>query len=673
MEKTNLQRKASYYDRVIKEAKESKHSELYKGVCVALEPLVALSNELKDPGRKMTTEQYESLLANYNAALLKCKEYMDKKEEFTSFEKDRMNIIQELGSVLYKDMKALRACDPLQPGSLSEVMEKSRTYTVEIKRSDIKKVGNVLSSRIPLKIEGGKKGFFSPKKVFNQDKKWEEQILKHEETLGSFSEKCRKRLDMLKTNDTMQQCIGQWCPDPGSPKYNETTDMCLANVAFFLGMADNLDKAEELLEQNVKVYNQLYDFAMDIAYVAREENIMQRAGIAKNADITSRNCALTDVARLLGCGNLVANSTPMKVLIDGEEVEGVFMEAAEGSDIGSIKEDDLILKARANAFDNPQVYEQLADLQVLDFICGNVDRHQGNMIYQFQKGKGSKITLAGIKGIDNDCSFGTPEIKDKKIMHMVNPEDMRFISRRMANVLESITKEMIQTELMNSQLSEKEIDAVWNRLEQVREALRLEKIEVKDINEWGDYKLSKDNVKNENYFNYMQTVQSLCDDRDFEAEKGKNEIHYAKGKQNDPLVMVSKLSEITKLKEMMEKSKALVYNSSEYNAMKKRFEKIETLTKEMKEKYTDKKLEVPVELANDLKDAYVDLIEKTDKYVELKKLVPSTERGKQRIAFATKLLEFANDTVKEMAVSPEREAKQNEAPLFKEDDPMVMM
>ena len=178
MAKTNLQRKASYYDRVINEAKNSKHSQLYKGVCEVLEPLVALSNELKDPGRKMTTEQYEALVTNYNTALLKCKEYIDKKEEFNSFEKDRMNIIQELGSLLYKDMKALRAFDPLHPGTLSEVMEKSRTHTVELKREDIKTVGGALSSRIPLKMKDGKKGFFTPKKTYNLDKKWTEKIIR---------------------------------------------------------------------------------------------------------------------------------------------------------------------------------------------------------------------------------------------------------------------------------------------------------------------------------------------------------------------------------------------------------------------------------------------------------------------------------------------------------------
>jgi hypothetical protein len=297
------------------------------------------------------------------------------------------------------------------------------------------------------------------------------------------------------------------------------------------------------------------------------------------------------------------------------------------------------------------------------------------MMYQFKKDKKNVVMLCSIKGIDNDCSFGTPEIKEgKKIMQLVNPEDMKFISRRMATVLESITKEMLQTELMNSNLSEKEIDAAWNRLEQVKDAVRLEKIEIRDVKDWDEYVLCEDEDTRDNYFNDMQRVQFACYDERFkrEVEERKKDIRYADGKRNDPLIMVNKLPEIEKLKGAMNKAQALLYNTSEYNAMKKRFEKIETLTKQMKEKYIDKNLEVPQKLTDSLKDAYVDLIEKTDRYVELKKLVPSTERGQKRIEFAKGLLEFAYDTAKEIGLSPEKEAIQNADPLFKEDDVMVM-
>ena len=80
--------------------------------------------------------------------------------------------------------------------------------------------------------------------------------------------------------------------------------------------------------------------------------------------------------------------------------------------------------------------------------------------------------LGGIKGIDNDCSFGTPEIKEgKKIMRMVNPENMKYISAHMAITLTTLTPEMLRAELMNSNLSEKEITAACDRLDMVKKEI----------------------------------------------------------------------------------------------------------------------------------------------------------------------------------------------------------
>ena len=75
----------------------------------------------------------------------------------------------------------------------------------------------------------------------------------------------------------------------------------------------------------------------------------------------------------------------MKVEIDGVEVDGVFMESAEGTDINRLKKDDPIFQANFKSFENPEALQQVVDLQVLDFICGNIDRHLGNMFYQFKK------------------------------------------------------------------------------------------------------------------------------------------------------------------------------------------------------------------------------------------------------------------------------------------------
>jgi len=52
-------------------------------------------------------------------------------------------------------------------------------------------------------------------------------------------------------------------------------------------------------------------------------------------------------------------------------------------------------------YDNPVVQKGLSDLQVFDYIIGHADRNPGNWIYEKQGD-----TIIGVKGIDNDDTFG---------------------------------------------------------------------------------------------------------------------------------------------------------------------------------------------------------------------------------------------------------------------------
>jgi hypothetical protein len=52
-------------------------------------------------------------------------------------------------------------------------------------------------------------------------------------------------------------------------------------------------------------------------------------------------------------------------------------------------------------YGNPVVQKGLSDLQVFDYIIGHADRNAGNWIYEKQGN-----TIIGVKGIDNDDTFG---------------------------------------------------------------------------------------------------------------------------------------------------------------------------------------------------------------------------------------------------------------------------
>ena len=179
MPKTNLQRKTSYYEKIIAESKNSPLATKYNEMCSALEELVRFSSELNNPKVKMTAAEFETLQSHYRATKKACSDYLSADITLTTFEKDRKGIIESISRLLDKDMAVLDKCDAKEPGSLSEIIGRSRSYTVHLKEKDVQTVGAALSSRIPLKTPSGKKGFFTPTSIYNIDDKWAAQIESH--------------------------------------------------------------------------------------------------------------------------------------------------------------------------------------------------------------------------------------------------------------------------------------------------------------------------------------------------------------------------------------------------------------------------------------------------------------------------------------------------------------
>ena len=205
-----------------------------------------------------------------------------------------------------------------------------------------------------------------------------------------FPEECKKNLQLLKSNEEFQLSFCKLFPTTKmeyNRRYRDDNLDILCSMATKLGMANNDQASRTLLLNNDKLLDNLSRFAVSAFSVVAQQMVMQLAGIKKGSPISSRNCAMTDVAQLLGCDHLLANSVNMKIKIGDEIVEGVFMETAEGSDLKRLKYDDPLFDAQLGSFQNPEALMQVADLQVLDFICGNTDRHGFNMVYQFAREK----------------------------------------------------------------------------------------------------------------------------------------------------------------------------------------------------------------------------------------------------------------------------------------------
>ena len=676
MAKTFLQRNVSYYDRLIKEAENSPYAQNYQKVCNALKALVETTNKLRDKNHKMSTEEYKELTDRYNNVQSVCEEYANNKDNFDDFEKKRSGIVKDISSVVKKDMDVLLKCDHLNPGSLSEIMEKSRTHTIVLDKDSIKKAGGAQSTRWPIKTISGKKGFFTPKTVFNLDKEWEKGVEKYEQFFaGIGKDKVVEKLKLLKTDEKFQEEFSRYVPYEKVTTKNGRRENFgkLCRLATLLGVYPSEREASDnlLRENNFPFYSKFVQFVDEFRDVANRQRIMTGTGIKKGDSISTRNCAMTEVAKMLKCRNLLANSVPMKIVVDGKTIEGVFMESAEGSDLKCLEKDDPLTMANKASFQTPEATQQLIDLQVLDFVCGNTDRHRGNMFYKFEGNKPGKVKLVGIQGIDNDCAFGTPDLsKRNQIMHLVHPDNMKYISKPMLLNLGLLTKEKLEFNLAHYDLSKDQIAAVWDRVQMVRTAVEKNKIRVIDKDFWKKNPMGKTEYKD----NYLATMNELAE----ECEKGEKRanasdqkrISYAKEVDSALPIMMKNAEKIANLRKMMNDGKA-IFDSSEYKMMAEQFEKIEKITKEIKENHPDFN-NVSEQKIDALRDAYIEMSVKTENYIGLKKLVPSTTRGEKRLDFAKGLRDVANDTLEELGFNIDKEKAEEEEIETEKDNEMSL-
>lgn len=657
MPQTNLQSKIDYYKRVIEDSKKTKTYEKYSAVCTELEKLVEFSDTLNNPDKKMTQTDFNKLNALYSAVQQACSVYLGE-EKTTKYEKAQERIIKDIARVLEKDTAELAKCDTSKPAAFSEIIENARRYNISISSNDYKAVGAALSSRIPLKTPSGKKGFFTPVSTYKPEGKVKAAIDKHINAIAEKYPETRKNMERFKTDKKLQEEFLKICPSESieelrSRGLNRAANAVIIDVAKYIGIGKSDRDVVRKLNNDTALEDMISDFIRDIAPIVNQKGVMEEAGIKEGANISGRNCAMTDMAKLLGCENLLANSTHMTIMIDGQPVKGVFMETAEGTDINRLSEGDFILKGKTDMCDNHEVLSQATDLQILDFVCGNIDRHMGNMIYNVVKDENGKISVKGIKGIDNDCAFGTVDIsKGDNVMSLVNIKGIQYIRTSMLHKLESIqNKAVLKYRLSGNGLSDDEIDAAWDRVEKVKEAAKQGIIKTVPDNYWQENSLSSLPVIKGG--NYLTRIKSLAETANFALEDTAEitDIKYVADNTSKKAIY-QKAKEIEKIRQQMDKVSAVLFNSSEYDLMEKSFKTIEKYSKEVRS--FAKPEAISDELAKNITEAYKELADKTNRYVKLKKLIPSTTRGKNRIGFALGLLDFASTAVREIAPGLEK-------------------
>lgn len=227
------------------------------------------------------------------------------------------------------------------------------------------------------------------------------------------------------------------------------------------------------------------------AYIT-SDTVMERLKIGEGSEkvnMTRRNVATSRMAALLGVGNLVAKSETAEIYDEatGSTIRGNLMEQARGqrsgNDITAKAKEDKKTITYSSTKERPDVLlnstgnfqRDLCSLQVFDNICGQIDRHGGNfLVTQNEQGE-----LSDLQGIDNDGAFGLNDNgafingqgNTRNAYNIQTGEmELPFLDRAFAERIKAVDKEMIKYALKDL-LTEKEIDAVITRLEDVKKAI----------------------------------------------------------------------------------------------------------------------------------------------------------------------------------------------------------
>ncbi len=118
---------------------------------------------------------------------------------------------------------------------------------------------------------------------------------------------------------------------------------------------------------------------------------------------------------------------------------------------------------------------QIFQIQIFDYICGQVDRHIGNFHGIVKNGE-----IVGIKGIDNDMSFGLLSSND---LRNANAEEVGYnylrpltvsllmgIPTSFANRIMALNREYID-QVLGDILDKEELDALEDRLNMIKDRI----------------------------------------------------------------------------------------------------------------------------------------------------------------------------------------------------------
>ena len=463
----------------------------------AMRALDEQMKELSKPDRQglpplLDAERLQTLMKAYSNAAEQAEKYFSAVPEAAGAQHPERELVRRISGIISHDMRVLTEyrdeldADPeAKRQSLPSLIENARTFTVDLSSVKIKSRNGHMSERLPMEITvNGKKlqGMFTKECHVMQLDKTLKRIADKAPTeegkdaingiLDSFRAYGQK--NGIKTTGD-ERDLGRFgamlrLKRPGKERngllckvlvHGRTWGNSKKSIVKMCGKSAVDDLTKGIIDDSSLVYT------------------YELSGISPHDRTDDRNAAMSKVASLLGVSNLICNAISMRFKDEkGNVVSGTFMEMAKGIDCTNPQQNLLgPLNPDAAFRENPTVLRDLANLQALDYICGNTDRHALNMVFTFEDGYPPQVT--GVQGIDNDLSFGAKDFPDGH-SKLSSLDNMRVIGEEMARKIEALTPEQLRFALREFSLSEKQLEFAGVRLQSLQAQLKKSREHYKD-------------------------------------------------------------------------------------------------------------------------------------------------------------------------------------------------
>lgn len=197
--------------------------------------------------------------------------------------------------------------------------------------------------------------------------------------------------------------------------------------------------------------------------------------IDEGANMTARNFASERVAELMGQkGIIIRNRDAVIVDENGVQKKGFIMNQAEGAPAAHVGKlaDELHYEIHFTA----EAQKKLLNLQIIDIITGQIDRHMGNYFLQYDRDDEAKtFTVKGVTGIDNDFAFGRSVEMNSRNTGTIFTLDKKYqygmIDKEMYEAMMSVSPELLVTNL-EGVIEPQYMNALKQRYTLVRQRIR---------------------------------------------------------------------------------------------------------------------------------------------------------------------------------------------------------